>query len=177
MTLEWQLKKLGASTREWDTYYIKSSWRSKSKTFWKNQSATRATPSFGRAAQSRANGRSNTSWGTSQSVNVELVSLVKLVWCFNHLNEGGSCELFCSVTNHGVSHFMAQNHLCRLSYYSAPGKDIQVLENIGFGKYVQVWAPTASWSSFLQRSSMPVKTKMFPLGRTKAFLVGCGGKH
>ena len=32
---------------------------------------------------------------------------------------------------------------------------------------------TASWSSFLQRSSIPLKTKMFPLGSTNAFLVGC----
>ena len=32
---------------------------------------------------------------------------------------------------------------------------------------------TASWSSFLQRSSIPLKTKMFPLGSTNAFLVVC----
>ena len=36
---------------------------------------------------------------------------------------------------------------------------------------------TASWSSFLQRSSIPVKTKMFPLGRTIAFAMGCNGRH
>ena len=31
----------------------------------------------------------------------------------HHLYERGTCELFCSVADHRVSHFVAENHLCK----------------------------------------------------------------
>ena len=35
-----------------------------------------------------------------------------------HLYERGPCQLFCSMTDHRVSHFMAQNHLWGSKYIS-----------------------------------------------------------
>ena len=78
-----------------------------------------------------------------------------------HLNERGASELLRSVADHWVSHFMTKNHLCQ---------SISFLIKKNYKNYLVF---TASWSSFLQKSSIPLKTKMFPLGRTKAFFVGC----
>ena len=75
-------------------------------TFWKNQSATNATPSFGRAAHRSAIGRSKALWGAQV---ISYCIFVQQV-C-SRLYHRRSCQFFCSVAYHRVCHFMAKNHL------------------------------------------------------------------
>ena len=51
-----------------------------------------------------------------------------------HLYERGPCQLFCSMSDHRVSHFMAQNHLWGSKYIS----DCSGKKYSGIAKFIQV---------------------------------------